>query len=168
VTRRPDLALVGCPVTWDSSSWWPVIRHHRRPYRRLSAAARDGLRREILALVGRRKRGISACVPFNLVKVAINDDMPALRACVARESESRDAEYVLDLQLVGAAGVATVIDQVQVRRITELRADGSLVLAPSGAQPCIAEFLSRLAFFGCEGRARLEIVFRAEDCRPWK
>lgn len=166
-----DVSL-GCVTAWTSTkarSMQSQTAPSDGGYRRLDAIARGKLVGRILDQV-RANSGDTGTIEartFNALGAALHDVTGDLRRCMGdTDRVGPSLQYVLRIHLVGARHVGTVVDQVTVRRITEIRSDGSVVEAVTSAEGCFRDILAMLELPPAGGPASMETVVRYEDCVP--
>jgi len=172
ITRQPDAATAACVTAWaafKSTSIQAVHTPAEGGYRVLDPQSREKLKAEIDAAVAKRGDDLVGEIraeTFNALGAAVHDALPALRMCMQQETNDPDTQYILHFDVIGVRHVAAMVDHLQVHRVAETHADGSLAVIPTTAEVCFRESLERIELPDGGGPATMEVVIRAQDCLP--
>lgn len=137
-----------------------------RTYRRLSdETARLTLRDSIYNAKPPFTRSVGSASAA-LVQ-ALGDFRPELKACIeVADPIEPGLQYALRIKLTGHPGVATIVDGIELRRISGVNPDHSPIESRTTAEACFAGVLSMLELPPSSFISELHMIYRYDGCTP--
>jgi len=168
---KPTIAQIEpsllCETAWSgykARSRQATIAPAEGGYRLLDPEQRNALYDRIASRRSEGEHEFIDADTFNALSAALHDLGGALKKCMPRDAGTSPLRYVLNMRIVGARTVGSVIDKVSVRRIVTIRVDGTEELTSTDAEECFGSLLSRLELPPGRGPASVQILVRASDC----
>jgi hypothetical protein len=170
IHATPNLADT-CTTAWSTRkarSVQSTLTPIRGGYRRIDPAMRDELKARIESKVHHLGANTGAIHgdTFEALGAAIHDWSNELHACmVSAEPAVQDAQYLVDVRLLGAPPLSSIVDSVVVRRLDHVAPTGEPITVTTPAESCIRDLLLGLELPPGGGPAEFRTIVRSEDCR---